>query len=73
MNIFIFTPGDTDGLFAGAIVFAANPGAQVFFTNPYRLLEDLSVARDSDTVIICDLSISETHLTQLVEKFSYLA
>ena len=73
MGIFIFTHGDTDGLCAGAIALAANPDAQVFFTNPYRLLEDLYMTKASDIVIICDISLSETHLTRLVERFSDLA
>lgn len=45
-NTLIFTYGDTDGLCAGALALAANADAQVRFTNPYHLLEDLSAVRN---------------------------
>jgi len=72
MTILIFSHGDTDGLCVGAIVLAANPEAQVFFTNPYRLLEDLNVVSDYDNVFICDISISEARQNQIIERFSEL-
>ena len=69
-NTLIFTHGDTDGLCAGAIVLAANSNAQVSFTNPYHLLEDLRAVRNSEKVVICDISLIESRLAQTLKRFS---
>ncbi|MEM1538350.1 MAG: DHHA1 domain-containing protein [Candidatus Nezhaarchaeales archaeon] len=69
MDVWIFTHGDTDGLCSGALSLAANPGAQVFFTHPYGLLEDLQRAKDTDKVIICDIALSEIRLNQILQRF----
>lgn len=68
-GFFIFTHGDTDGLCAGAVALAANPEAQIFFSNPYRLMEDLNLARRYDIVIVCDISLPENLLTQTLDRF----
>jgi len=73
MDTWIFTHGDTDGLCAGAIALAANPGAHVFFTHPYGLEEDLNEAKKTDRIIICDIALSESHLPRLLESFSEIA
>ncbi|RJS84770.1 DHH family phosphoesterase [Candidatus Bathyarchaeota archaeon] len=73
MDTWIFTHGDADGLCAGAIALAANPEAHVFFTHPYGLEEDLKEAKKNDKVIICDIAISESHLTKLLRLFSEIA
>jgi len=73
MDTWIFTHGDTDGLCAGAVALAANPGAHVFFTHPYGLEEDLSEAKKTDRIIICDIAISESHLPRLLRSFSEIA
>jgi len=73
LGIWILTHGDADGICSGAIALAANPEAQVFFTHPYGLLEDLSVAEDTDTVIICDIALSEAHIDGIIERFSKIA
>ncbi|MBS7656559.1 phosphoesterase [Candidatus Bathyarchaeota archaeon] len=69
MSIWIFTHGDGDGLCAGALALAANPGAQVFFTHPYGLLGDLEQVKAQDKVIICDIALSESHLPKILDKF----
>ncbi len=69
----IFTHGDGDGLCAGALSFAANPEAQVFFTHPFGLLEDLDQVKSKDKVIICDVALSETHLPRILEKFKRIS
>lgn len=73
MKTWIFAHGDTDGICSGAIALAANPEAHIFFTNPYGLAEDLNAAKNNDTVIICDLALSESNLTQTLQRFSSIA
>jgi len=73
METWIFTHGDTDGLCSGAIALAANPDAHVFFTHPYGLEGDLSEAKKTDRIIICDIALSESHLTRLLQSFSEIA
>jgi RecJ-like exonuclease len=73
MGTWIFTHGDTDGICSGAIALAANSRAQVFFTHPYGLAEDLNAARDDDMVIICDIALPETHSAQILQRFSSIA
>ncbi|MEE8570173.1 MAG: DHHA1 domain-containing protein [Candidatus Bathyarchaeia archaeon] len=73
MDVFIFTHGDTDGICAGAIVLSAYPDAKLIFTNPYRLLEDLDMVSYSDTVIICDISLPENCVTEILKRFSEIA
>lgn len=73
MDTWIFTHGDTDGLCAGAVALAANPEAHIFFTHPYGLAEDLNAAKNMDTVIICDIALSESHLTRILQRFSAIA
>ncbi len=70
METWIFTHGDVDGICAGAIALAANPGAHVFFTHPYGLAGDLKEAEGADTVIICDIALSESHLGEILRRFS---
>ena len=73
METWIFTHGDADGLCAGAISLAANPDAHVFFTHPYGLEEDLREAKKTDRIIICDIALSESHLTMLLKLFSEIS
>jgi len=70
MDTWVFTHGDADGLCAGALALAANPDAHVFFTHPYGLEEDLNEAKKTDRIIICDVALSESHLTRLLRSFS---
>ena len=71
-GVLIFTHGDTDGVCAGALAQAAIPEAEVFFTNPYRLLEDLRTINKFERVIICDVSLIEHHLAHTLQMFSKL-
>ena len=73
MDTWIFAHGDVDGICSAAIALAANPEAQVFFSHPYGLVGDLNEARDSDKVIICDISLSENHVLRLMDKFSAIS
>lgn len=73
MTKWIFTHGDGDGLCAGALSLAANPDAQVFFTHPFGLLEDLEQTKSKDEVIICDIALSEKNLQNILEKFRNIA
>lgn len=73
MGTWVFAHGDTDGICSGAIALAANPEAQIFFTNPYGLVEDLSAARDTDSVIICDIALTGGNLDRLFQRFSAIA
>jgi len=73
MATWIFAHGDTDGICAGAIALAANSEAHVFFTHPYGFVEDLAAAKDEDRVIVCDVALSESHLTQILQRFAAIA
>ena len=73
MIAWIFAHGDSDGICSGAIALAANTGAHVFFTNPYGLVEDLKAADDDDTVIICDIALSDAHTEQTLRRFSKIS
>lgn len=68
----IFTHGDGDGLCAGALALAANPGASVIFTHPMGLLGDLRGAEEGDTVIICDIALPEHELSAILDEISRL-
>ena len=70
MGTWILTHGDCDGICSAAIALAANPGAHIFFSHPYGLLEDLEETEEGDRVIICDIAISESHAEELLKKFS---
>ncbi|MEM2110887.1 MAG: DHHA1 domain-containing protein [Candidatus Bathyarchaeia archaeon] len=73
MRKWIFTHGDGDGLCAGALALAANPDAEVFFTHPFGLLEDLEQVEAKDSVVICDIALSEGHLPKILTKFAEIA
>lgn len=73
MRTKIFTHGDGDGLCAGALALAANPGADVFFTHPIGLLGDLGNAEEGDTVVICDISLPEHELSAVLDRLSELS
>jgi single-stranded-DNA-specific exonuclease len=64
----IFTHDDVDGICAGALALAVCPGAQVYFTTPTGLLDDLSRAKDSDKIIICDISLDESNLARTLQR-----
>ncbi|MEM2150714.1 MAG: DHHA1 domain-containing protein [Candidatus Bathyarchaeia archaeon] len=69
----IFTHSDGDGICSGALALAANPDARVFFTHPHGLLEDLDNVSESDSAIICDISLPEDKLAGVLERFSEIS
>jgi RecJ-like exonuclease len=73
MNVVIFTHGDADGICAGAIALDAHQDAHILFSSPYSILEDLSKVKDSDKVIICDISLPENNLTQILKRLFKIA
>lgn len=73
MTEWVFTHGDSDGVCAGALALAARPGSKVFFTHPIGLLEDLEQVEPGDSVVICDVSLSEAHLPAILARFEAIA
>ncbi len=68
MKTSIVVHGDTDGVCSAAIALNKYPGAQVWFTHPVGLLEDLR-RLDADLFILCDLAITERDKDELFEEF----
>ncbi|MGC9780612.1 MAG: DHH family phosphoesterase [Candidatus Heimdallarchaeota archaeon] len=58
-EIIILCHGDCDGMTAGAIALAANPGARIWITNPVRLDDDLKKIKKMDKIIITDIALNE--------------
>jgi single-stranded-DNA-specific exonuclease len=58
MRTIILTHADSDGLCAGAVALAANPGSPLFFTNAVGVLADLEQAKGFDRVVVCDIAIN---------------
>jgi RecJ-like exonuclease len=57
MSALILTHADTDGLCSGALALSIYPDAEVIFTNPVEIAEDIRNARKHDRVIACDVAI----------------
>jgi RecJ-like exonuclease len=55
----ILTHGDCDGVCSAAIVKIVYPRAEVYFTNPSRLLSDLKKFNASDELTVCDIALNE--------------
>lgn len=55
----ILTHGDCDGICSAAIVKLLYPRAEVYFTNPSRLLSDLRKINVLDDLVICDIALNE--------------
>lgn len=68
MKTAIIAHGDSDGVCSAAIALNKYPGADVWFTHPVGLLEDLRHIH-AKRLIICDLAISERDKTELFEEF----
>ena len=71
MKVKIFAHGDTDGICSGAIAYAAHPSAEVWFSHPAGLLKDIKDV-DAETVIICDIAISEKHKDKILPYFAQI-
>jgi single-stranded-DNA-specific exonuclease len=57
MSALILTHADTDGLCSGALALSIFRDAEVLFTNPVEIVEDIRNARGHDRVIVCDVAI----------------
>ena len=64
----IFTHGDCDGICSGALALAAHKDAEIFFTNPVSLLEDLDKGIDADRIIVCDIAINVSFAHDIKNK-----
>lgn len=69
----ILTHGDSDGVCSGAIAKSAYPEADVYFTSPVGLLDELHLAEGYKNVIICDIAIDERHCTELFKRLGEIA
>ncbi|MBN1329538.1 MAG: DHH family phosphoesterase [Candidatus Heimdallarchaeota archaeon] len=59
-DILIMCHHDCDGLTAGAIALAANPGANIWLTRPISLDDDLKrIKKKYDRLIITDIALNE--------------
>lgn len=69
----IFCHGDCDGLTAGAIALAANPGARIWLTNPIGLADDLKrEGRGLDRIVIVDIALNDHTLQELFHEMKKL-
>jgi len=69
----ILTHGDSDGVCSGAIAKSAYPDADVYFTSPVGILDELKMADGYRNIIICDIAIdvrSSTKLYKCLEKLA---
>jgi RecJ-like exonuclease len=74
MRTLIMTHGDVDGICSGAIALSAMQGnADVMFSNPTGLLEDLNAADRYDRIFISDIAIDEKSIHLLRKRFKELA
>jgi len=66
LRTWIITHGDGDGVTSAAIALAVFPQANVFFSHPAGLYEDLvDTVKEGDNVIICDIAVSEREVEEL--------
>jgi single-stranded-DNA-specific exonuclease len=65
MKTVILTHSDCDGICAGAIALSRFPDADVFFTKPVSLYDDLN-AQDADRIIIADIAITRKDITEVI-------
>jgi len=73
MTVKILTHGDADGICAAAIAKARFPKAEIWFTRPVSLLDDLREVQLGDTVVITDIAIDESRKEQIFERMRELA
>lgn len=69
----ILTHGDSDGVCAGAIAKSAYPEADVYFTSPVGVIDDLNIADGYRNVIISDIAIDEKHCMDLFKRLDEIA
>lgn len=69
MKVKILTHGDADGICSAALALARYPEAEVWFTHPAGLLNDLKNVSE-EQVIISDVAISERDKEEIFREFS---
>ncbi|MCD6444114.1 DHH family phosphoesterase [Candidatus Bathyarchaeota archaeon] len=69
----VLTHGDCDGVCSAAVVKMVYPDAEVYFTNPSRLLRDLKRMETSDGVIVCDIALNEGEWPLVFEEIKRLS
>jgi RecJ-like exonuclease len=69
----ILTHGDSDGVCSGAIAKSAYPEAEVYFTSPVGILDELRMADGYSNIIICDIAIDIRSCTMLYNRLEELA
>lgn len=62
----ILTHSDSDGVCAGAIALSKFPGAEVFFTKPVSLYDDLN-SKDADRIVITDIAIPRRDISNVMK------
>ncbi len=73
MRNLIITHGDIDGICSGALALSALSGkADVLFSNPMGLIEDLRAADSYDAIFITDIAIDEGSMRLLRKRFEEL-
>jgi single-stranded-DNA-specific exonuclease len=73
MRTIILTHGDSDGICAGAVALAANPGSPLYFTNAVSVLSDLDQATGFDRLVVCDIAINIPTSARLKARIDDLA
>ena len=69
----ILTHGDSDGVCSGAIAKSAYPEADVYFTSPVGILDELKMADGYRNIIICDIAVDVRSSTKLYKRLEKLA
>lgn len=69
----ILTHGDSDGVCSGAIAKSAYPDADIYFTSPIGVVEELHLAEGYKNVIICDIAVDESKCGELFTKLYEIA
>ncbi len=72
MKTVILTHSDCDGICAGAIALSRFPDADVFFTKPVSLYDDLN-AQEADRIIIADIAITRKDIPDILKLFEQKA
>ncbi len=77
MVSWIVTHGDGDGVTSGAIALAALKEAEIYFSHPAGLYEDLKeITKKSDNIekiVICDIALCEKEIYNLLKLFEELS
>ena len=73
MAVKIISHGDADGICAAALAKARFPEAEIWFSRPITLFNDLQNVEPGTTVVILDIAISETQKQQVFQRMRELA